>query len=196
MLDLGNMRGQAAMEYLMTYGWALLVIVIVIAILLIINPFSAPQGCRFDQLGFTCSNPLIDTNGKLFLKITNGNNNAVNIYKIICTQDKSAVPQIGTPWASPVFLARNAEMDTGSLSASNAIICQKASGGAFTSEAGLEFIGKVWVFYKNEEDGANYPYRTASANVVTKTVKATATGGSGGGTGGGTGTGSGSRSES
>ena len=45
----GSLRAQAAMEYLVTYGWALLVIVIVIAVLLYINPFRAPEQCLFDH---------------------------------------------------------------------------------------------------------------------------------------------------
>lgn len=34
-----NLKGQAAMEYLMTYGWAILAIVLVIAALIFLNPF-------------------------------------------------------------------------------------------------------------------------------------------------------------
>jgi len=166
-------RGQAAMEYLMTYGWALLVIVIVIAILLIINPFSAPQGCRFDQLGFTCANPVVDDSGKLYMQVTNNNNNAVTVYKVICTQDKSKTPDMNGAFTSPVSLARNSVMDTSNISGVTSIKCAKSAGGDFLSNPGTEFSGKVWVFYKNEEDGASYPYRTASANVVTKTVRGT-----------------------
>lgn len=42
-----NQRGQSALEYLMTYGWALVVIVIVVAalVLLVGNPASASDTC-------------------------------------------------------------------------------------------------------------------------------------------------------
>ncbi len=51
------------MEYLMTYGWALLVIVIVIAVLIYINPFRAPEQCVFDQAGFLCQKPILQVSG-------------------------------------------------------------------------------------------------------------------------------------
>ena len=52
-----NKKGQAAMEYLMTYGWALLVIVIVLALLLIIlgGYLRGTPSCVFGEAGFSCS---------------------------------------------------------------------------------------------------------------------------------------------
>ncbi len=50
-------RGQAAMEYLVTYGWALLVLVIVIGVLMATGVFSPanfqPEECNF-QPDFPC----------------------------------------------------------------------------------------------------------------------------------------------
>ncbi|MEM2138139.1 MAG: hypothetical protein QW568_03565 [Candidatus Anstonellaceae archaeon] len=161
-----SMRGQAAMEYLMTYGWALLVIVIVIAILLIINPFSAPQGCRFEQIGFTCADPLIKTDGKLYLSITNGNNNAVSVVKVSCTVDKStSPPSFGTTAGYPVNVARQGNLTL------NGEPCKKADGSSLSLSQGGEFSGKLWIWYRNDEDPANYPNRTISANVVAKAVQ-------------------------
>jgi len=161
--------GQAAMEYLMTYGWALLVIVIVIAILLIMNPFSAPQSCRFDQIGFTCDAPALASTGFLYVKFTNGNNNAVKLYGVQCTQAKSATPPTFTAPASP--LATIQRQDYYQLNSTNAVKCTDSSGAALVGlKAGTDFSGKVWVYYKNDEDGSDYPMRTASANLVTKVV--------------------------
>jgi len=155
--------GQAAMEYLMTYGWALLVIVAVIAILLVINPFASPQSCKFDQVGFLCSNPVIATDGKLYMKVTNANNNAVNITKIICTTNKSNTPPTLGSTSSSVLVRKNDVLEISTLG----VVC---SGGNFA--AGSEFSGKVWVFYRNEEDDPSYPLRTASAVITTKVVAA------------------------
>lgn len=160
--------GQAAMEYLMTYGWALLVIVIVIGILLLINPFSAPQGCRFDQLGFTCTNPVLDTNGTLFMSMTNSNNNAVRIYAINCTTERSPTPP-AAPAKTAAVLKRLEREEKYEL---NRVACYKPDGSRFASSAGADFSGRLWVFYKNDEDGEGYPYRTAGANVATKAVLA------------------------
>lgn len=160
-------RGQAAMEYLMTYGWALLVIVVVIAILLAINPFSAPQGCRFDQIGFLCNNPVVDEAGNLYLSITNANNNAIIIYAVVCTADKSPNPPIITVPASGVSVQRQGTYKINKVD--NPTTCVK-DGSTMVSPAGTDFSGKIWVFYKNEEEGA-YPYRTISATMSTKVVK-------------------------
>ncbi len=52
-----NQRGQSALEYLMTYGWALVVIVIVVAalVLLVGNPQSG-DNCSQAGTGFSLSN--------------------------------------------------------------------------------------------------------------------------------------------
>ncbi|MGC9190432.1 MAG: hypothetical protein ACP5FR_00770 [Candidatus Micrarchaeia archaeon] len=58
---------QSAMEYLMTYGWAILVIAIVLAALFNMNVFSqfhVPTAC-YSSTGFYCENPGIGTNGYL-----------------------------------------------------------------------------------------------------------------------------------
>ena len=155
------------MEYLMTYGWALLVIVIVIAILLIMNPFSAPQSCRFDQIGFTCDAPALAATGQMFVRITNGNNNAVKIYEVKCTQAKSSSSPVSTATAYKLVQRQ----DSYQIDTSNVVKCTDTSGATITSlTKGAEFSGRIWVYYHNEEDGSDYPMRTASANLVTKVV--------------------------
>ena len=54
-------KGQAALEYLMTYGWAILVIVIVLGILLLLfTNMSKVQRCM-TPVGFSCgdSQPIV-----------------------------------------------------------------------------------------------------------------------------------------
>jgi hypothetical protein len=154
------------MEYLMTYGWALLVIVIAIAILLIINPFSAPEGCRFDQVGFTCNNPIVGTNRQLYMSITNGNNDYVDIYQISCTSDKSSASPEAPPEGSPL-LATMPKQGAYQINNAHLVLCVN-SNGALTYSPGSTFSGKVWVFYRNADDAPDYPYRVASAALVTK----------------------------
>ena len=60
------MKGQTAMEYLMTYGWAIVVIVIVLAVLAaMFSQSQAVEYCSFNPIGsFTCEgNPAIYTTG-------------------------------------------------------------------------------------------------------------------------------------
>jgi len=70
----GMKRAQAAMEYLMTYGWALLVIVLVLGALIYLGVLN-PQGRMQDMcnlpIGFGCEVAGLSTNGTLYLKVTN-----------------------------------------------------------------------------------------------------------------------------
>jgi hypothetical protein len=165
------LRGQAAMEYLMTYGWALLVIAIVISILVLINPFSPPAGCRFDQVGFTCNPPAFGntaTNTVLYLQIFNGNNNNVRIYSVYCTADTtSSPPVVSLSLTSPYNLVPRQGNFTISPTHYN-VNCYRNGALMGPSQAGSDFSGRVWIFYRNEEDGADYPFRTVSATISGK----------------------------
>ena len=59
-------RLQSAMEYLMTYGWAIPIIAVVLAALFELGVFNgsnlAPQAC-IAQAGFVCKNPIYTANG-------------------------------------------------------------------------------------------------------------------------------------
>ena len=173
----GNMRGQAAMEYLMTYGWALLVIAVVIAILLTINPFQSQQGCHFDQIGFLCTTPLLSSNGTLYLKVTNGNSNAVSIYAINCTTDTTPtppIPPVVTASTQALVSLQSQQVWELNNSVIAGIPCYSPSSSTqhITPATGSQFMGKLWVFYKNEEDGIGYPVRSTSATINTKVVQA------------------------
>ena len=161
-----TVRGQAALEYLMTYGWALLVIAIVISVLVLINPFSPPQGCRFDTVGFTCDPPAFKNDAghtTLYLNILNGNNNNIIIKKLYCTSDKSsAAPTLNAP-----YLAINVPRQSNYTIRGET--CYISPGNAMgTTRAGTDFSGKLWLLYKNEEDPSGYPDREVSATIAGK----------------------------
>ena len=66
-MRIGRARmAQSAMEYLMTYGWAILIIAVVLAALFELGVFNgsnlAPQAC-IAQAGFVCKNPIYTANG-------------------------------------------------------------------------------------------------------------------------------------
>jgi len=154
------------MEYLMTYGWALLVIVIVIAILLIMNPFASPQTCKFDTVGFACDNIAVRANDtRLVGSILNGNNNAVDIFNVTCL--KSSAPQPATPTGNKIdTLGRQGAFAFNVTAGTNhTVACADAS-----KTPGTDFSGKIWVFYKNAGETSDYPMRVVSANLITKVL--------------------------
>jgi len=85
-------KAQAAMEFLMTYGWAILVVLIVISALAyfgVLNPQQfLPQKCQFST-GIVCVDKQLKSGGELNLRLSNGLGNAVDItgLKIIGAQD-------------------------------------------------------------------------------------------------------------
>jgi hypothetical protein len=60
-----NQRGQSALEYLMTYGWALVVIVVVVAalVLLVGNPAQAGDTCSGPGSGLNITNQNLTPTG-------------------------------------------------------------------------------------------------------------------------------------
>jgi len=71
-------KGQSALEYLMTYGWALVVIVIVIAALFAFGVFNTPKQCT--QTGGQLLIKGFDFNGDTIqLKIQNGSPDSVTV---------------------------------------------------------------------------------------------------------------------
>jgi hypothetical protein len=70
-----KMRGQAAMEYLMTYGWALIVLTVVIGVLFSMGVFN-PQNYMSEECSFQPSLPCRGTSltedGALTIVLANG----------------------------------------------------------------------------------------------------------------------------
>lgn len=72
--NLKNHKAQAALEYLVTYGWAFLVIIAAIAALSYFGVLSPknymPEKCDFGQQ-LNCVDQYVDTAGKVFLRFKN-----------------------------------------------------------------------------------------------------------------------------
>jgi uncharacterized protein (UPF0333 family) len=95
-------RSQAALEFLMTYGWAILIVLIVISALAyfgVLNPQAMlPSRCTLPT-GWSCGDYVVTmsqsaVNDQIKLKIINGLAKSVNIVNI------TATPGTGTPTTS------------------------------------------------------------------------------------------------
>ena len=79
------MRGQAAMEYLMTYGWALLILVVVIGVLFSMGVFN-PQNYMSEECSFQpslqCKGVSLTPNGVLTIYLVNGLGYEVDEWKM------------------------------------------------------------------------------------------------------------------
>ncbi len=81
-----NKKGQSALEYLMTYGWALVVIVIVIAALFAFGVFETQINCRTNSTQLLLTNYAVDSN-TIQLNLKNGEPNPIEITGFTGTPD-------------------------------------------------------------------------------------------------------------
>jgi hypothetical protein len=101
MAEVIHRKAQSAMEYLMTYGWAILIVIVVAAsfyFMGLFNPamFAGRTVTGFQVLGTPVDWELLGVNGNLTLKLANGRlQTPVTIHAITATingQDTSYVP--------------------------------------------------------------------------------------------------------
>lgn len=90
-------RGQSAMEYLMTYGWALLVIVVVLAALVLLGIFNppTPETCSFPP-GVFCTGLRMDTASQYSFNLRNAMGKTMYVCGVVCTTDLSTAHVWGT----------------------------------------------------------------------------------------------------
>ncbi len=167
-------HAQSAMEYLMTYGWAILIILIVLGVLYLLGVFSPNSilgGQCNVQFKYSCTGFALATNGTAsFLLGQNTGRDEFNI-AVACTAgiNSTGGPYAGTsPWIylnasgtehvsySPSSAFR---LNSGSSVQVNATPCYSTDGAALgTHPIGTTFDGYLWMEYTTApgpEGGAN-----------------------------------------
>ncbi len=92
-------KSQSAMEYLMTYGWAILIVAVVLGALYSLGIFNGANflgGTCIAAPGYLCSNPLLATDGTLSLTYGYQGPN-VTVVGFACT-NTTAAPASFTSW--------------------------------------------------------------------------------------------------
>ena len=120
-------RAQSAMEYLMTYGWAILIIAVVLAALFSLNVFNAGAQLGTSCIGrpgFSCSQPTITQSGTLSFILGQGVGYTTYNAQIACVSSANSV--------SANSLIFNALGGTGGL-ANGIVIAGGAAGGSSTT---------------------------------------------------------------
>ena len=159
-------KAQSAMEYLMTYGWAILVIAVVLAILFSIGVFSGGSFLGTSCIaasGYLCKSPAYPHIGTATnpnaITLTIGQNTGATIYNVIvgispqgATLSNAGFPVLGAimqpyfygqPPTSPPIIG---VMPSGESSA--VTINVPTSGSGWVSNViGSTFTGYVWINY-------------------------------------------------
>lgn len=146
------------MEYLMTYGWAILVIVIVLAALIYMGTFNlatkSPDTCNF-QVGLHCQSWRLDaSDDNVTIHIINGYQQYINVTQVLCqTQGTTGV---WTTYPQPVEIApqRDAWLTIDH--------CYDNNGAQINFEQGEMFTGKAMVQFYFRNEGLGMPRRNTA----------------------------------
>jgi len=143
---MATVKAQSAIEFLMTYGWAILIVLSVVAVLFytgVFNPSTvAPTMCVLGA-GFACQGYLIDTAGNLTIDLGQSTGNSVNITGIAC--DTSSSP---TSWKSV-----SQTIENGRHAVITGVPCKK-DGAA--PKAGDYYKGTIFINYTDKETGMSH----------------------------------------
>jgi hypothetical protein len=172
-------KGQSAMEYLMTYGWAILVIVIVLAILAFYLPklTKAPESCLFTKTDeFDCNEVKAaiyaetgSNNVRVAFNLQNRMKQSVKLTRILCTTAPLAeVKASDAELISSLAVAANYTVPAGG-SRQYTVSCKDKTGKQITSQPNAEFKGLLVVWY-NYENEVSAPVERQSEAVLTGTV--------------------------
>jgi hypothetical protein len=182
-----RLRAQSAMEFLMTYGWAILIIAVVLGSLFQLGVFNSASltgiSCTASP-GYLCRSPTMVTTG--LVSFTFGQSTAYPLYnfQLACaaSADSSGTPNPLTAFNSissngaalPSSSVGNTLANGQSLVISS-LPCYSSSGAQLgTQSIGSSFSGYIWVNYTNGAGAANSgsnPWRTVKAIVLKTKVQ-------------------------
>ena len=136
------MKGQTAIEYLMTYGWAILIILIVAGVLAYYGIFSpssflGPTARGFGQIQVL--NPWsLTTGGTLTLDLANRvGGQTASITTINATINDAAAPVVCAVTGSPVDIATSSDVV---VTAACGAIANSAAGDSYTAALVITYI--------------------------------------------------------
>jgi len=182
---MGYKKGQAVMEYLITYGLALFVILIVLAILVavVLPSLQAPETCQFTQPGFGCSTQkhvlVSDENNmvNLLFRLDNQQGKSVRILGVLCSsasagdvrksdfEDNNEALSIDEP------MSAGSSLSFGGTGADvpQEIVCIDEGGTPIALSPGSNFKGTLAILYRFAEEVPGAPERIAVATVTGNT---------------------------
>lgn len=142
-------KAQSAIEYLTTYGWAVLLILVVIAALFylgVINPKSVLQSSCFFPADLTCRGYALNTSAYVALDFGQATGHPINITKFKCSAERNATP---TALSSPITIANGDHR----LITNGTQQCYTSTGTVATGTAGNPYKGKFFVEYIELDTG-------------------------------------------
>ncbi|RME79739.1 MAG: hypothetical protein D6769_01500 [Methanobacteriota archaeon] len=171
-----NVKGQAAMEYLMMYGWAIFLIGVVVAVLVgVLAIMNSQERCLFVQKEFSCSsdvNPAayLDGNGNVMvaMRVVNNAGKSIVLKEATCVRGDAQVGSIPDgAWVPVSSTGRDVQLNPGSsLDVSDIPCYEPGSNSKVAMSAGQNFAGNVIFKYNYVNDLQGIGARNAKASVA------------------------------
>jgi len=158
-------RAQAAMEYLITYGWAILIMLVVIGVLFYLGIFSPKvvSACSFQSPGFICYAYKLaanTSNGEsgLILDLSQTTGHDIKVTGVNCTAIEGwFVVEFNSTQSNITIASGSHKMLNGTFTNPGVIRCHKADGSAVSSkDAGQYYKGKIYVHYYDMETNLDH----------------------------------------
>ena len=153
---------QSAMEYLTTYGWALLIMAVVLAAMFALGVFNpgqfAGQECLLPA-GFSCLSYFVANNGMLTLNLQQSTPTALNVTGYNCSTNSTTVKII------PQIPVNQVYMSVGSNYTFTMRCYNSAGGYANALISGTLFTGSIGINYTESQTG--FPH-TAYGRIAVK----------------------------
>jgi hypothetical protein len=171
------MKGQAAMDFMASYGLALIIIIVAVATIYIVgnsnNNVFQPSCVPYS--GFSCGAFFINSSGVLNLNIAQNTGADILIKGVACSTTPSSTgdyPEYGnTGVYNSIYYYPNAEITNGinintGSSTTLQLYCYNAAGVATEELQGSQFSGYVWINYTILGTKQNETSLVASLTVI------------------------------
>jgi len=153
-------KAQSAMEYLITYSWAIIIIAVTLSALYalgLFNPSSFVSNQCIFPADFSCLSGFFYANGTLNINFEQTTTSAINVTGITCN-----VGGTSTNWTA--FSPGNYLPIGGNLSLSTKCL---SNGSVFTSQPGVLYKGYVLINYTDLQSGFQH---TLEGKIIEKST--------------------------
>ncbi|NYZ78647.1 hypothetical protein H0N99_00705 [Candidatus Micrarchaeota archaeon] len=144
-------KAQSAMEFITTYGWMALILIIVLAALAYLGMFSQPKPvmCNFPG-NFICRSMKLTTTGNLTLDLYQDTGHDITVSGVNCTKNFGTNPSLT---AVNVFI-KNSDHDL--IANGTNVPCFDATENIAIGAVNGHYSGKILIYYTENDTGMSH----------------------------------------